>query len=238
MLGLPIHPKQFIASLKGELTNKLSGLDNSILSNEQVTLKPSTCGKNITVTPSPPQVEPKNIELLKKEIAHRCASINLIDILKECDLLINFTACMTTLAKSTKISAEELRRRLLLCLYGLGSNTGVKRISIANGDVMFSDLRYTKRRFINKENVRKAICMVVNSVLNIRDPTIWGEATTTVACDSTHIRAWDQNLLSEWHVRYKRKGVMIYWHIDKKSLCIYSQLKSCASSEVSAMIKG
>ena len=31
---------------------------------------------------------------------------------------------------------------------------------------------------------------------------------------------------------------MIYWHVEKKSACIYSQLKSCSSSEVSAMIEG
>ena len=31
---------------------------------------------------------------------------------------------------------------------------------------------------------------------------------------------------------------MIYWHVDNKSLCIYSQLKSCSSSEVGSMIKG
>ena len=31
---------------------------------------------------------------------------------------------------------------------------------------------------------------------------------------------------------------MIYWHVEKKSVCVYSQLKSCSASEVSAMIEG
>lgn len=31
---------------------------------------------------------------------------------------------------------------------------------------------------------------------------------------------------------------MIYWHVEKKSTCIYSQLKTCSSSEVAAMIEG
>jgi TnpA family transposase len=30
---------------------------------------------------------------------------------------------------------------------------------------------------------------------------------------------------------------MIYWHVEKNSACIYSQLKSCSSSEVAAMIE-
>jgi TnpA family transposase len=32
--------------------------------------------------------------------------------------------------------------------------------------------------------------------------------------------------------------VMIYWHVDTRSTCIYSQLKTCSSSEVGAMIQG
>ncbi len=31
---------------------------------------------------------------------------------------------------------------------------------------------------------------------------------------------------------------MIYWHVSRKSTCIYSQLKSCSSSEAAAMIEG
>jgi TnpA family transposase len=43
---------------------------------------------------------------------------------------------------------------------------------------------------------------------------------------------------TEWHIRYGGRGVMIYWHVEKKSACIYSQLKTCSSSEVGAMIQG
>ena len=31
---------------------------------------------------------------------------------------------------------------------------------------------------------------------------------------------------------------MIYWHVDAKAVCIYSQLKRCSSSEVASMIEG
>jgi TnpA family transposase len=44
--------------------------------------------------------------------------------------------------------------------------------------------------------------------------------------------------MTEWHARYGGPGVMIYWHVERKSVCIYSQLKSCSASEVAAMIEG
>ena len=72
----------------------------------------------------------------------------------------------------------------------------------------------------------------------MRDPRIWGTATTSVACDSKKISVWDQNLMVEWHARYKGRGVMVYWHVDENALCVYAQLKTCSSSEVGAMLKG
>jgi TnpA family transposase len=44
--------------------------------------------------------------------------------------------------------------------------------------------------------------------------------------------------MTEWHNRYGGPGVMIYWHVERRNVCIYSQLKSCSSSEVAAMIEG
>ena len=77
----------------------------------------------------------------------------------------------------------------------------------------------------------------MNATHAARHEHLWGQATTT-ASDSTKFGAWDQNLLTEWHARYRGPGVMIYWHVERKALCVYSQLKSCSSSEVAAMIEG
>ena len=104
--------------------------------------------------------------------------------------------------------------------------------------VSYRDLLYIRRRFITPEALRQAIAQVVNGIFTVRLPDIWGEGTTACASDSRHFRSWDQNLMTEWHARYGKPGVMIYWHTDRKSACIHSQLKTCSSSEVAAMITG
>ena len=86
--------------------------------------------------------------------------------------------------------------------------------------------------------LREAIAVVANGTLAARNPAIWGDGTTACASDSKHFGAWDQNLTTQWHVRYGGRGVMIYWHVERKSLCIHSQLKSPSSSEVASMIEG
>jgi TnpA family transposase len=88
------------------------------------------------------------------------------------------------------------------------------------------------------DQLREAVAIVTNGTLRARNPAIWGDGTTACASDSKHFGAWDQNLTTQWHVRYGGPGVMIYWHVERKSLCVHSQLKSPASSEVASMIEG
>jgi len=240
LLNLPLKADDFIKPLKAKLDQHLQELNDNILSNHKVkiiTEKGGNKGK-IKLSPSEPQTEPPHLKAFQLAIKRRFATINLLDILKEVDLRINFTQHFHTVASKSGVNAAKLRKRLLLCLYAIGSNTGLMRIGAANNDAKYGDLKYTKGRHIHTANVRAAIIDVVNQILEIRDPHIWGEATTGVACDSTQVSSWDQNLMTEWHPRYHGHGVMIYWHVDKNSAVIHSQLKTCTSSEVGSMITG
>jgi TnpA family transposase len=50
--------------------------------------------------------------------------------------------------------------------------------------------------------------------------------------------SWESNLMTECHQRYGGPSIVLYWHVERRSTCIYSQLKSCSSSEVAAVIEG
>lgn len=196
-------------------------------------------GKNlICLTRLDRQPEPTNIAALKREIGRRWADVELIDILKEVDLRVNFTSAFRSSASREVLDPALLQRRLLLCLFGIGTNVGLKRVASQQPSVSFEELRHVKRRFIQKETLHKAIADIVNGTFRIRNPAIWGEATTACASDSKKFGAYDQNLMTEWHARYGGRGIMIYWHVDTNSTCIYSKLRRCSSSEVAAMMEG
>ncbi|MGW6602506.1 Tn3 family transposase [Streptomyces sp. NPDC055036] len=79
---------------------------------------------------------------------------------------------------------------------------------------------------------------MANATFAARSEAVWGQGTTTVASDSTHFKAWDRNIFTEWHSRYGGRGVLVYWHIEKGSMAIHSQLLNCTASEVAAAIEG
>ncbi|EEP69789.1 transposase [Micromonospora sp. ATCC 39149] len=102
-------------------------------------------------------------------------------------------------------------------------------------------LYYLVRRYLTPELVRALAVDIANATFAVRQRALWalwGAGSTAVASDSTHFGAWDQNLFTEWHSRYKSRGVLIYWHVERKSMVIHSQLLNCTASEVAAMVDG
>ncbi|SHE40489.1 Transposase and inactivated derivatives, TnpA family [Seinonella peptonophila] len=236
-LKQPLDAEEFVNTLRKRMTKALAQLDSGLSSNSKVKILTKGSGW-ISLSPLEPQTEPRHLSLIKNEIIKRWPMTSLLDMLKEADLQVGFTNLFKTVGTRETLDRETIQKRLILCLYGLGTNAGLKRLSAGDHGVNYKDLLYIRRKFIHKENLRLAISQVVNAILQHRIQDIWGEGTTSCASDSKKFGAWDQNLMTEWHIRYRGRGVMIYWHVEKNSTCVYSQLKSCSSSEVAAMMDG
>ncbi len=239
-LRQPTDATAFITDLKGRLSQALAGLDQGLLDG-------SAGGVAITTRRGEPWIgvprlealpEPGNLPALKEQVLRRWGTLDLLDVLKDCDFLTEFTAAFTSVATREVTDRDILRRRLLLCLFGLGTNMGLKAI-VDTGQHGESEaaLRHVRRHYITGDNLRAAITAVVNATFEARDPSWWGTGTAC-ASDSKKFGSRDSNLMTQWHQRYGGPGVMIYWHVERRSTCIYSQLKNCSSSEVAAMIEG
>ena len=236
-LKLPLDPEVFINDLKTEMHNKLAMLDAGLPKNPKVKIV-NKSGGWIALSPYEPQPEPVNTISLKAEVTTTWPMTSLLDIIKEADLRLRFTDAFKSPTSYETMNRSILQPRLLLCLHGLGTNTGLMRLVGPDSGITTRDLIYVYRRFFNVDALRQANAIVVNGTLAIRKAAIWGEGSTSCASDSKQFPAYDQNLVTQWHIRYGGRGVMIYWHVERKSICVHSQLKSPSSSEVSSMITG
>jgi TnpA family transposase len=239
-LRQPTDPSAFVTDLRRGLHTALSALDRALAAGE-------TGGVRITTRRGEPWIavpklgkldEPENLTALKDEISRRWGTVDLLDILKETDLLTGFTEEFASVASREVVPRTTLRRRLLLVLFALGTNVGIKQI-VTGGEHGETEatLRRVRRTFVTRDNLRAAVARVVNETFAVRDEALWGEGTAC-ASDSKKFGSWSSNFMTEWHARYGGPGVMVYWHVERKSVCIYSQLKNCSASEVAAMIEG
>jgi len=236
-LGLSRDARSFVAGVKADLVQELHLLNATLPDNDKVRLRWG--GENrISVTPLTPAPEPTGLAMLKAEVARAWPMTGLLDVLKETALDTGFLNSFQTSASREALPAAVRDQRLLLCLYGLGTNAGLKRVAAGSPDVSYDELLHIRWRYIDPASLKAACAQVASATLAIRNTEIWGAPGTTCAADSTKFGAWDRNLMTEWHARYGGRGVMIYWHVERQATCVYSQLKRCSSSEVAAMIEG
>ena len=236
-LDLPLDADRFISQVQDEMRTALGTLNGGLKKNPDVRIGPKGGGW-ITLTPLDAQPDPPLLKAFKAELNATWPMTGLLDMVKETDLRLHFTDVLKSPTAYETLERSVLQPRLLLCLHGLGTNAGLQRMANLESGVTAKDLAYVRRRYISVDALRRAIAIVANGTLQARNPAIWGSATTACASDSKHHGAWDQNLTTQWHVRYGGRGIMIYWHVERNSLCIHSQLKSPSSSEVASMIEG
>jgi hypothetical protein len=236
-LELPLDAERFVTDLQAGMHEALGALDAGLKKNSHVRLSDKNGGW-ITLTPLDAQPDPPNLVTLKAELNATWPMTSLLDMVKETDLRLEFTDVLRSPTVYETLERSILQPRLLLCLHGIGTNAGLQRMASLDSGTTTKDLAYVRRRYLNIDAMRRAIAIVADGTLHTRNPAIWGSGTTACASDSKHFGAWDQNLTTQWHVRYGGHGVMIYWHVERHSLCIHSQLKSPSSSEVASMIEG
>ena len=239
-LNQPIVQGTFIESIKQEMILALTQFNRVVPNNEQVSIYfPGRGTKRglFRVSKVKAQPEPHNISQLKAEILSEYGMLDLLDLFVEADRLLDFTRFFTHSGTKEVRSRQTLRPLILLTLFGEATNMGIRRMANANQQYSYEQLLYVRRHYFSPEALREAIRSVVNRILSIRDPLLWGEANA-VASDGKRFPAWNQNLMAEWRTRYKGYGVVVYWHVETNAVSIYSQLKRYSASEAAAMIQG
>lgn len=236
-LNLSQDGNEFIEAVRSELETQLRGLNAEIISNPSVNVQ-WTSNPRFMIKPFPAAKEPPGISKIKAALVGTWPKTSLLDMLKETALDTGFIREFKTIGDRLNLEHSTVFERLLLTIYGTGTNAGLKAMAGAVPGVTYNHLQHIQRRLMSVDNLKRANIRVSNAILGIRDPRYWGEQGTACASDSKQYPAWDNNLGTEYHARYRGNGIMIYWHVDGKSMCVYSSLKSVQSSEVASMIEG
>lgn len=168
-LSQPTDVEEFIKSLQQMMETELAQLDQGMSKNSSVKLLSKNNGW-IRLSPFNALKEPTKLRHLKSEIEQRWSMTSLLDILKETDLQVNFTQHFKSLSSRESLAEKVLQKRLLICLYGLGTNTGIKGLSLKELGENYRDLLYVRRKFIHQPNLRNAIVEVINATFEARLP--------------------------------------------------------------------
>ncbi|MEV5708730.1 transposase, partial [Actinoallomurus sp. NPDC052274] len=240
-LRKPLDPKVFTNQMREEMAAALAELNEELPNLDWMDISERPKAGPITLTDLDPVPEPRNLRRLKAAVKDRWGTVPLLDMLTETAMRTGCLDVFTSIGTRSDIEAGKLFQRLLLLVYAYGTNTGIRTVAAGDHGHTEDELRYIRRRYLTVEACRQVARVIANATFAARQSWLWGEGSTAVASNSTHFRAWDQNIFTEWHSRYRtgKRGVLIYWTVEKGgAMAVHSQLLSCSASEVHAMVEG
>lgn len=240
-LGAPLEAHTFVSQLRTRLSAALSEFNRVLPELNHVRVfRPNQHEERglWALAKLEAQPEPQSLGLIKEKIGTRYGMLDLLDVFVEADRLVEFTRFFTHSGTKEMRSRDALRPLLLLDLFGEATNMGIKRVANANARYSYDELLYVRKTYFSPEALRNANGAVVNKLLALRNPRLWGDGASSCASDGSRFDSWTQNLMTEWRSRYKGYGVMVYWHVETNAVSIYTQTKSFSTSEIAAMIEG
>ena len=233
-LGLPKTAQSFVNNLKNCLTQAAEKVDLNYPQNAPLIINDSGEPVLKKVTKNEVSSTLKNLEAI---IAERMPNYNLIDILKNVDYWTNFTRHFAPISGSEP-KIDNPTERYLLTTFTYGCNLGPSQASKHMKDVISSKLiSFINRRHISTDSLNKAINDVINRYNVLDLPKLWGKGSVAAA-DGTKYDVREQNLLSEYHIRYGGYGGIAYHHIADKYIALFSHFIPCGTWEAVYIIEG
>ncbi len=233
-LDLPKDADSLVASLKSWLTETAEKVDSSYPQNEQLIINED--GEPILKKLPKNQNNPtlKNLEAI---IAERMPNRNLIDILRNVDYWTNFTRHFGPISGSDP-KIENPTERYLLTTFTYGCNLGpVQAAKHMRGVVSSKLLSFINRRHLSIDKLNKAMTDIINRYHVLDLPKVWGKGNSAAA-DGTKYDVREQNLLSEYHIRYGGYGGIAYHHVADKYIALFSHFIPCGTWEAVYIIEG
>nr|WP_264318806.1 transposase [Paraclostridium bifermentans] len=90
---------------------------------------------------------------------------------------------------------------------------------------------------MTSEKLEKAMVDVINEYNKLPIPKLWGDVNT-VSADGTKLDLYDENLLSEYHIRYGGYGGIAYNHVSDRYIALFSHFIPCGVWEAVYIIDG
>jgi TnpA family transposase len=98
-------------------------------------------------------------------------------------------------------------------------------------------LSFVNRRHVSVPKLEAALKDLINAYHRFALPKVWGEGKTAAA-DGTKYDLYEQNLISEYHIRYGSHGGIAYHHIADSYVALFSHFIPCGVWEAIYIIEG
>ena len=233
-LGIPSDPDEFITHLTTWLAQTAIEVDQVCKDGTQVTISQEgdPVLKRIPALPQPPGAG--ELEAL---IHQRLPERSILDILANVEHWLHWTRHFGP-ESGSEAKLDEPLERYILTVFGLGCNLGPNQTARhTKGRVTSHQLSYVHRRHINAKKLQAAMTDMINAYSRLNLPKVWGTGKRAAA-DGCKFETYENNLLSEYHIRYGGYGGIAYHHVSDTYIALFTHFIACGVWEAVYILDG
>jgi TnpA family transposase len=168
---------------------------------------------------------PARLGWLEAAIKAEMEQTPILDALADTENLLHWTRFFGPLS-GLETKLEQPRERYLLASFCYGCNLGPSQTASSVQGTDRRQIAGINQRHISEESLDDAITAVINAYNNFTLPRLWGSGKHASA-DGTRWDLYEQNLLSEYHIRYGGYGGIGYYHVSDTYIALFSHFIPC-----------
>lgn len=229
IIGIPLDKSEFGFRLKDSLSATAQHTNDTFPENPDFTIHNNIPKLKRIITLKKDEVKLKYLESLIDEKLQKRFQKTLLNILVSINSSLNITRFFSPLSgHQSKIKDEDMRYILTIFAYGTG--LGPTQTAKAVPEVNRRKISFLNIRHSSVDKIDEANRFLINLYNKFDLPKLWGTGKRA-AGDGTYWEIYDNNLLSEYHIRYGQFGGIAYYHVSDNYIAIFSHFISCGVRE-------
>ncbi len=234
LIGFPANPTDFVEHLRLCLTQVAEKVDNICAVDKQFTINKD--GNPVLKKPLS-FTQPPEVDLLESKIRALMPERSILDILCNVEHWLNWTRHFGLMSGSeAKIS--DPGERYIFTTFGYGCNLGPNQMARHSGGMVTAhEISYTNRRHVSAAKIEAAIRDIINAYNRFSLPSCWGTGKKAAA-DGSKFEIYENNLHSEYHIRYGGYGGIAYHHVSDKYIALFTHFITCGVWEAVYILDG
>ena len=178
----------------------------------------------------------EDIEKLGGLLRERLEKINLLDVILNAEQWLNLHKLFGPLS-GFESRVDDPFLRFVLTLFCYGTNIGPTETARSVKGVSRKQVAWINLKRSTEERLDKAIAKVSSAYKKFRLIDCWGSGSS-VSADGKLWDLYEDNLLSEYHLRYGSFGGIAYYHVSDTYIALFSRFIPCGVYEAIYILDG
>ncbi len=229
-IGLSEDPSTFTSNLKQKFADTAQSVDEKIPADNFVVLSRDS----ISLKKHKVEVDKRKIKKADQALRDNLTDIDIIDLLIETINWTDIDKLFGPLSGHQK-KVKDYKKRLVASLLCFGCNLGPSQTARSIKSLTRKQVAYLNLSHVREKDLIKATEKIINTYNEYDLPKFWGTGENA-SVDGTRFDMYEQNLLSEYHLRYASYGGIGYYLVSDKYIALFSRFIPCGVREAMHLI--